>query len=121
MIPKFNRDAPQDQQPEDDHQRQIETAEARTIKNGKSEIKRSPCSQQPDFVTVPYGADAAEYLSPLRIGACDYQVNDARTEIEAIQQDVRRKHRRDQAIPYRFHAGGSSAGRSGSLPFGGLG
>ena len=61
MIAELDRDAAQDQQPQHDHQRQIEAAEAGGIERGEGEVERAAGGEQPDFVAVPDGADGAQH------------------------------------------------------------
>src|SRR5205807_4934158 len=84
------------------------SAEARSIEGWEGEIERAARGQQPYFVAVPHRADGAEHLAALRVGLGNHQMNYAGAEVEAVQQDVNRDHRRDQTVPDGFHRGLSS-------------
>src|SRR5690606_11383663 len=76
MRAEFDSDAAQHQQPEDDHQRQIEAAEARGIKKRKSEIERAAGGDQPDLVPIPHRSDAAQNQPAFRFVLGDQKMND---------------------------------------------
>src|SRR6476620_10684504 len=49
MHTQFNANAAQNEEPQNDHQRKIKTAEAGCIQQGKGEIQSSAAGEQPDF------------------------------------------------------------------------
>src|ERR1017187_4722135 len=57
VIAKLDGDAAQDQEPEHDHQRQIEPAEARRVERREREVEGPTTGKEPYFVSVPDGAD----------------------------------------------------------------
>ena len=59
VIAELNGDAAQNQQPEHDHERQIEAAETGSIESGESEIQGAAARQQPHLVAIPHRADGA--------------------------------------------------------------
>ena len=114
MVAELDRNAAQDEQPQHDHQRQIESAEAGSVERGESEVERAAGSEQPDFVAIPYRTDRAKHGTPFLIGVRDQQVRDPGAEIETIQHHVSAEHQGDKAEPGRFHR------HSGSRVFGPL-
>jgi hypothetical protein len=54
---QLKTNAAQHQQPEHDHQRQVEAAEARRVEQREGEVERPARGEQPDLVAVPDGAD----------------------------------------------------------------
>jgi hypothetical protein len=96
---KFDADAAEHQQPEDDHERQIEAAEAGGVEQGEGEQERASGGEQPDFVAVPHGADGAQDGAALVWGAGGAQVDHTGAEVEAVEHDVRCHHRCDDHEP----------------------
>src|ERR1035441_2230811 len=50
VVAQLKAHSAQNQQPEHDHQRQIEATEGRGVEQGKSKVERAAASQQPNFV-----------------------------------------------------------------------
>src|ERR1700687_6258405 len=50
---QFNANAAQHEQPEHDHERQVEAAETGGIEQREGEVEGAPGGEQPDFVSVP--------------------------------------------------------------------
>jgi hypothetical protein len=67
VIPEFDGRTTKNQKPQNNHQRQIKTAEPAGIERGESEIHRSAHRDQPHFVSIPHRADARQNLPPLFI------------------------------------------------------
>src|SRR4029077_9536883 len=88
VIAKFDGGATQDQQPQNNHQWQIESAEPAGVENGKGKIKRASGRQQPNFVAIPDRPDRSQDLAPLLVSLGHQQMDGTGTEIEAVQQDV---------------------------------
>src|SRR6202049_4337597 len=101
---KFDRDAAQDEQPENHHQGQIESAEARGVENGESEEERAAGGDEPDFVAVPDRRDRADYGATFGVGMRNAHMNDADSEIEAVEQHVNGEHEGNKAKPEGGHA-----------------
>jgi hypothetical protein len=78
-------EAAQDEQPEHDHERQIEAAEGRGVEQREGEEEGASGGEQPDFVAVPDGADGADGLCALVFGAGDEEIEDADAEVEAVE------------------------------------
>lgn len=100
---EFDADAAQDEQPEDDVQRQVESAEGRRVEQGKGEVEGAASGDEPDLVAVPDGADGAQDGEALLIGLGDEQVEGTRAEVESIEDDVGDDHSRDERKPDGFH------------------
>src|ERR1019366_5967537 len=113
VIAELDGYAAQDEEPEHDHQRQIESAEAGGVERGEGEEQRAAGGEQPDLIAVPDGADGAEYGAAFFVGARDQQVGDAGAEIEAIQHHVSGEHQGDEAKPGGFHKGSQAPACSG--------
>src|SRR6266446_4333044 len=75
MIPEFDGRPAQNQEPQNDHQRQIKPAECAGVQRRESEVQSSACRNQPHFVSVPYRADARQHLPPLFICFCYEEMN----------------------------------------------
>ena len=60
VAAEFDADAAQDEQPEHDHERQIEAAEGGGVEQREGEVEGAAAGEEPDFVAVPDGADGAE-------------------------------------------------------------
>src|SRR5262249_28644810 len=103
VVAKLDRDSAEDQQPEDDHQRQVESAEARRVQSGEGEVERSAGGEQPDFVAVPDGSDGFEDADALVVGMGGSEMDDSGAEIESIEHGVAGDHYGDEAEPERFH------------------
>jgi hypothetical protein len=68
VIAELDGDAAQDQQPQHDHQGQIESAEAGGVERREREIQRAAAGQQPHFVAVPHRTDDAKHPRALAVG-----------------------------------------------------
>src|SRR2546423_4902954 len=103
MRPQLDADAAQHQQPEHDHQRQVEAAEARRVEQRKGEVERAAGGYQPDFVAVPHRPDGAQHQAALRVISGNHGADDADAEVEPIEHNVSRQHQRHEYEPYGFH------------------
>src|SRR5512140_3824808 len=65
VMPELDAERAQDEQPEHNHERQVEAAETRGVKEREGVEESAPGRDQPDFVAVPDGADGAEERAPL--------------------------------------------------------
>ena len=99
---ELDADTAQHQEPENDHQRQIEAAEARCVKRRKSEKQRACRGHKPNLVAIPYQPDGAQDQMALVMGSRDKQADDAGTEIEAVEHHVSDDHQRDENEPKCF-------------------
>src|SRR5690242_15804661 len=82
--PKFDTDAAQHQEPQNDHQRQVKTTEARGVKGRKSKKQSAGRSQKPHLISIPDGADSAQDQTALVVRARDKEADDTSAEIEAV-------------------------------------
>ena len=103
VIAQLEAHAAQHQEPEHDHQRQIEAAEGRSVEQRKGEVERAAAGQQPHLVAVPDRADAAEGGAALRLGADQEEVERAHAEIKAVEHDVAHDHHGNQPEPDKTH------------------
>jgi hypothetical protein len=85
---QFNADAAQHQQPEHDHERQVEAAEAGGVEPGEGEVERACGSDEPDFVTVPDRADGAHDVAALVGCFGGAKVDHSGAQVEAVEHDV---------------------------------
>jgi hypothetical protein len=108
MAAEFDGHAAEHKKPEHHHQRQIETAEARGVEQGKSEVERATRSEKPNLVPIPHRANRANHLAALGISLCDKQMNGAGAEIESIENDVHGQHQRHKTEPHVPHSTCSS-------------
>ena len=114
VVAQLKADAAQDQQPEHDHQRQIEAAEGRGVEQWKGEVERAAAGQQPDLVAVPDRADAGQRGAALRFGANQEQVKHAHAEVEAVEHHVADDHHGNQPEPDKTHHGETPSFRTSS-------
>ncbi len=103
VAAQLDADGAQDQQPEHDHQRQIEAAEGRGVEQGEGEEERASGGQQPDLVAVPEGADGTHGLLAFLFAAGDEEIDDADADVEAVEDDVGDQHDGDNPEPKSSH------------------
>ncbi len=84
MHAQFYRQASQDQQPENDHKRQVEAAERGRIDQRKGEEQSATGGQQPDLVAVPDRADRADRVLPVGFRPGHEGEEYADAQIEAV-------------------------------------
>src|SRR5271156_954613 len=99
MIAKFDRDAAQNEQPQNHHEWQGEAAEARGIGGRKREEQSAAARDQPYFVAVPYRSDRFKQSAPLAIVARDEEMYDSDTHIETIEHGKDCEHYREYPEP----------------------
>src|SRR6476660_4020781 len=102
MSPELDADAPQNQQPEDDRERQIEAAERRGVEQREREIERAASRNQPHLVSVPHGPDRSQDRLALGVVGGDDQMQDTRADVETVEDDVGREHAGDKTEPNRL-------------------
>src|SRR5579884_3725610 len=99
MIAELDGDSSQHQQPEHDHQREIESAETRSIERRKSHEESNAAGDQPDFVSVPYRPNGAKNdLAFLRVSP-ERKMKRPGSQVESIQHYVPGNHERGKAEP----------------------
>ena len=103
VVAQLNTNAAQNQQPQHDHQRQIEAAEGRGVEQRKGEVERAATGQQPDLVAIPYRADAGKRCAALRFVADQKQVKHTHAQIEAVEHHVADDHHSNQPEPDETH------------------
>ncbi len=103
MHAQFDAGAAQDQQPQHNHQRQIESAERRGVQGREGEIERAAAGEQPDFVAVPDRTDAAEHDLPVGFAARQQGMQDADAQVETVEHDVSGQHGSNDPEPDKSH------------------
>src|SRR5665213_2109725 len=103
VVAQLKAYAAQNQQPEHDHQRQIEAAERRCVKRGEREVERASASQEPNFIAVPHRPNAAERGLTLRFCTHEEQVQHTHAEVKAVEDNVSYDHYGDQPEPDQTH------------------
>src|ERR1035437_253353 len=106
VVAQLQAYAAQDQQPEHNHQRQIEATEGRGVEQRKGEVERAAADQQPDLIAVPDGADAGKRGAALRLSAHQKQVKHTYAQIEAVEYHIAHDHHSNQPEPYKTHHDG---------------
>src|SRR5260370_39025874 len=86
VIAKLDGGSAQDQQPQNDHQRQIESAERAGVEGGKGKIKRATARDEPHLVAVPDRSDRSQDLAPLFVCLRHQEMNCTAAKIEAVRQ-----------------------------------
>ena len=99
VIAQLKRHAAQDEQPENDHEGEIEAREGRGVEQRKGEVERAAAGEQPDFVAVPDGADGGQRGAAIGLGADEKQVQHAYAEIEAVEDHVADDHYGNEPEP----------------------
>ena len=89
---EFDRDPPEDQQPEHDHEGHVEPAERGRVEPRECHEQDAARRDQPHLVPVPERADGGEDGPSLLVGPGDQAVHDARPEIEAVEDRVDGQH-----------------------------
>ena len=100
VVLKLDAQGPEGEEPHDDNQRQVESTERRREQHGKPEEDRPSRREEPDFVSVPYRPDATHDATLFVFGFGDKEVQDASTEVEAIQDHVARDEKGDEHVPH---------------------
>src|SRR5260370_37442565 len=103
MSAKLERNAAQYEQPEHNHQRKIESAEACCVQRWKREKERAARGNQPHLVGVPYWPNRARHEPAFLFAVRDEELHDARAHIESIEQVIERQHQCNMAIPNGYH------------------
>jgi hypothetical protein len=102
VAAQLYREAPYHQQPEHDHKRQVETGEARSVKEREGKKQRATRGDEPDLVPIPHRAYGLKNRAPLPVGSGHDQISGTRAEIKAVQQDVHGEHEPNANEPGRF-------------------
>jgi hypothetical protein len=89
---QLNADAAQHEEPQHHGQRQVKAAEAGCVEKRKCEVQRPTCGEQPNLVAVPNGTDGTQDGTALLVVPGDEEVDCARPEVKAVQQNVNRDH-----------------------------
>jgi hypothetical protein len=76
--------APKDQQPQHDHQGQVEAAKGGGVNPRERHKQHAAGGDQPDLVAVPDRPDGREHRPTLRVRPRDQAVQNANAEIETV-------------------------------------
>ncbi len=98
LVAELDRHAAQDEQPEHEHQRKVETTEGRGVEVREGGHHRPARREQPHFVPVPHrpnGVDGG--VSPFP--AADVHVQRPDAEVEAVQHRVASEHEGEDDEP----------------------
>src|SRR5215469_17527291 len=123
MHTQLDPNAPQDEQPENDHQGKIKAAETGSIEHGKGEEESAAPGNQRDLVAVPDRSNGADYGAALRIGLRDQEMKYSGPEVEAVEHHIGCDHRGNQPEPDEKHVALLGYGnrphclRASDLPF----
>ena len=116
MHAQLDAGAAQDEQPQHNHQGQIETAEGGGVERREGKVERAATGQQPDFVAVPDRTDASEHDLPVRLAARQQRMQDADAQVETVEHDVGGQHDSDDPEPDESHFLSSREPRGDSRP-----
>ena len=112
---ELDRDAAQDERPENQEDRQVEAREAGREHRREGEEEDAAGGEQPDLVAVPERADRGQHLPAFPVGARNQEVEGAGAEIETVHDDIDRDHDRGESEPEGLHGRQfPRLGRSGS-------
>src|SRR5438067_4175794 len=103
MDAEFNADGAEDEQPEHDHERQIESTESGCVEQRKGEVKSAATSDEPHFVAIPHRTDGADHELPFLICLSNEEMQDAGAEIKAVEHHVTHDHGGDKQKPDCLH------------------
>src|SRR6185295_1833684 len=101
---QFNAGAAHDEQPQHNHQGQIETAERGRVKGREGKVESAAAGQQPDFVAVPDRTNASEHDLPVGFAARQQRMQDADAQVEAVEHDIGGQHDGDDPEPDKSHS-----------------
>ena len=99
LVAELDAEAAEEQQPQHEHQREIETAEARRVQGGKGGHHRPADAEEPHFVAVPHRPDRIDQPRPFVAVPPEPQVNRPQAEIEAVEDGVSGQHERQEDKP----------------------
>ncbi len=100
---EFDAGPAHDEQPQHNHQGQIESAERSGIKSREGEIESAATGEQPHFVAVPDRTNAPEHDLPVGFATRKQRRQDADTQVESVEHDVSGQHNSDDPEPDKSH------------------
>ena len=103
MIAEFQADTAQYQQPQDNHQRQIETAESGGIEQRERKIQRSASGDKPNLVSIPDRTDRTQGHAAFVLGLREKWIEDAHPKIKTVKHHVGDQHNRHKPEPNEAH------------------
>src|SRR5438132_1160431 len=103
MRAQLNADPAKDEQPQNDHQRQIKSTEGGSVEKRECEIECAANGQKPDFVAVPHGTDGSQQKLAFPVCAGNKQIERTHAAVEAIQNHISGDHSSDQQKPCGEH------------------
>src|SRR5215207_4364244 len=102
-MSELNSHRPQNQEPKNNHQRQIKSAKAGSILRRESKIKCSACRQEPHLISIPDRTARPNSNTSLRFVAPDEKTHNTCIQIKPVQYDVNRNHECNNRKPNSFH------------------
>src|SRR5262249_32680942 len=93
----------QNQQPQHEHEREIESAEARRVQRRKRDDHRAAGGEQPHLVAVPDRTDRVDEARAILARPADDEVHHADAEIEAVEHGVADEHHPEHEEPERVN------------------
>src|ERR1019366_9231266 len=103
MHAKLDADAAPNQEPQNDHQREIKATEGGGIEEREGKVKSASASQEPDFIAIPHGADGPHHDTAILFVAGEEWIQDANANIESVEDDISGDHDRDDPEPDCSH------------------
>ena len=98
-VAELERDRPQDEPEQHEHDRQVEAAEGHGVHHGEGGEDGAGAGEEPDLVAVPHGADRRADDALLVVALRDEGIEHARAEVEAVEDHVHREQDRDEEEP----------------------
>src|SRR5580765_6079927 len=102
-MPQLDTRGTHDKQPENYDKRQVKAAKSSGIKHRKRKVECSACCDQPYLVAVPYRPYSTYQGGALLGISSDKVMNDTRTYVEPVEDDITNQHKRNYYEPNCFH------------------
>jgi hypothetical protein len=100
---EFDAHAAHNQQPQNDHQRQIASAERRCIEQRKAKLKSASAGEQPHLIAVPYRSNRAQHDLFVLFAARKKRLQNTDAEIKSVEHHVGDDHDRNDPEPNESH------------------
>ena len=100
----FNRNAAQDKRPQHQPQCQVEPRERYRHDSGERQHEGSACCHEPHFIPAPRRPDRGDHLSALAIVLGDEQLQHARADVPAVEDDEHGERQAQERKPQFSHA-----------------
>src|SRR5580700_2370991 len=103
----FNRNAAQNQTPQDEHQGEIVAGKSRRHQAREYRNQGATEADQPHFVPRPQRPDRGNHLPSLIGRSCHKSLQHSGAKIPPIQHHIEDKHETDDGVPCRNHTNDS--------------